>query len=74
MIGGKRHEMQVMNESDVHVFLEYVKSTRYYALFYTALFTGMKRSELLALRWSDVDLLLCQISVSRSIHRYSDSR
>lgn len=64
----KHHEMKIMSESDIHIFLEYAKSTPYYALFYTALFTGMRRSELLALRWSDVDLLLCQLSVSRTIH------
>ena len=65
----KRHDMQVMSESDIHIFLEYAKDTQYYALFYTALFTGMRRSELLALRWSDIDLLLCQISVSRTLHQ-----
>ena len=65
----KRHEMQVMSETDIHIFLEYAKSTPYYALFYTALFTGMRRSELLALRWSDVDLLLCQASVNRTLHQ-----
>lgn len=56
-----------MNESDLHLFLEYAKDTPYYALFYTALFTGMRRAELLALRWSDVDLTLCQLSVTRSM-------
>jgi integrase len=65
----QRHEMQTMNESDVHIFLEAAKATPYYGLFYLALFTGMRRSELLAFRWSDVDLLLCQLSVSRSIHQ-----
>jgi len=65
----KRHEMRVMSETDIHIFLEYAKSTPYYALFYTALFTGMRRSELLALRWSDVDLLLCQASVNRTLHQ-----
>ncbi len=44
----------------------------YYALFYTALFTGMRRSELLALRWQDMDLLLSQIYVSRSLHQLRD--
>jgi integrase len=29
----------------------------------------MRRSELLALRWSDVDLMLCQIYINRAIHR-----
>jgi len=65
----RRHEMRVMSESDIHIFLEYARVTPYYALFYLALFTGMRRSELLALRWCDVDLLLCQISVSRTLHQ-----
>jgi integrase len=64
-----RTEMKVMTEEDLNKFLEVIRPTPYYALFYTALFTGMRRSELLALRWSDVDLLLCQISVTRAMHR-----
>jgi len=65
----KRHEMQVMSEDDIHTFLEAAKSTSYYALFHMALFTGMRRSELLALRWCDVDLLLCQVYVTRTLHQ-----
>lgn len=65
----KSHEMQIMNESDIHIFLEYAKSTEYYPLFYLALFSGMRRSEILALKWSDVDLLLCQLSVSKTLHQ-----
>ena len=65
----KSHEMRVMSESDLHMFLEYARSTSYYTLFYTALFTAMRRSELLALRWSDIDLRICQISVSRTLHQ-----
>jgi integrase len=65
----KGREMRIMNESDIHIFLEYAKDTSYHALFYTALFTGMRRSELLALRWSDIDLTLCQIYINRTIHR-----
>lgn len=29
----------------------------------------MRRSELLALRWYDIDLLLCQLYVTRTLHR-----
>ncbi len=68
----ERHEMHTMSESDMHIFLEFAKSTPYYALFYTALFTGMRRSELLGLRWSDVDLTLCQLSVTRALHQLQD--
>ena len=63
----QRHEMHVMSETDLHIFLEMARNTKYYPLFYAALFTGMRRSELLALRWQDVDLLLCQLSVTRSM-------
>lgn len=68
----QHREMRTMNEADIHIFLEFAKSTPYYALFYLALFTGMRRSELLALRWCDVDLILCQLSVTRALHQLQD--
>jgi len=68
----QRQEIRTMSESDIHIFLEFAKSTPYYALFFLALFTGMRRSELLALRWSDVDLILCQLSVTRALHQLQD--
>ncbi len=70
----QRAEMHVMNEDDIQYFLEAAKSTPYYALFYLALFTGMRRSELLALRWCDVDLTLGQISVNKGLHRLHDGK
>jgi integrase len=63
-----RIEMHILNEDEIAKLLEASKMTPYFALFYTALFTGMRRSELLALRWCDIDLILCQISVSRALH------
>jgi integrase len=68
----QHYEMHTMNESDIHIFLEFAMPTPYYALFYLALFTGMRRSELLALRWSDVDMILCQLSVTRALHQLQD--
>jgi integrase len=64
----QRSEMHTMTEDDINIFLEAAKKTPYYLLFYLALFTGMRRSELLALRWCDVDLLLCQAYINRSLH------
>ena len=61
-------EMQTWDEYDITTFLEGVRQTPYFALFHTAFFTGMRRSELLALRWCDLDLLLCQAYVTRSLH------
>jgi len=53
-------------------FLESVKDTEFYPVFYTALFTGMRRSELLGVRWSDVDLNLGVISINRTLHHLAD--
>jgi integrase len=66
------NEMQTWDEEDVTRFLEVAKVSPYYALFYTALFTGMRRSELLALRWQDIDLIFSQIYVNRSLHQLKD--
>ena len=64
----QRSEMNTMSENELNAFLETAQNTPYYVLFYMALFTGMRRSELLALRWCDLDLLLCQAHVNRTIH------
>jgi integrase len=68
----QRPECHTLSEDDVHTFLEAARQTPYFALFYTALYSGMRRSELLALRWSDIDLLLCQIYVTRTLHHLRD--
>ncbi|MSQ17832.1 MAG: site-specific integrase, partial [Dehalococcoidia bacterium] len=70
----RRVEMQTWDQEEAGRFLEAAKGGPYYALFYTALYTGMRRSELLALRWADVDLILCQAYVSRSLHHLKDGR
>jgi integrase len=65
-------DIQIWDEDEIKRFLESAKGSPYYDLFYVALFTGMRRSELLALRWQDVDLILSQIYVNRSMHHLKD--
>ena len=48
-----------MTEVEINLF---ARDAEYYGLFYLALFTGLRRSEILTLRWSDVDLLLFPLS------------
>ena len=66
----RRNDMQIWDDFEVRYFLEAAKCSPYYALFHTALFTGMRRSELLALQWRDIHLH--QIYVSRSLHHLKD--
>lgn len=63
----QRPELRIINEEGILVLLEAARETPYYALFYLALFTGMRRSELLALRWPDADLLSCMLPVPFTI-------
>jgi integrase len=62
-------EMQIWDVEEVKRFLDTAMSSQYYPLFFIALYSGARRSELLALRWSDVDLLLCTMSINRCLHQ-----
>ena len=64
--------MQTWDEGDITRFFEVARGSPYFALFHAALFTGMRRSELLGLKWSDIDLILSQIYVNRSLHHLKD--
>ena len=48
--------------------LEAAQATPHYAIFYTALYTGLRRSELLGLRVRDVDLTLGVLHVVQAMH------
>ncbi len=48
-------------------FLASVGEHRLGAAFHLALVTGLRRGELLALRWSDVDLARCQLTVTQQL-------
>ena len=63
----KRREMKTMQEGDINVFLAAAKKTDYYALFFTYLYTGFRRSELLCVRWRDTDLLDMSMSINRGM-------
>lgn len=52
----ERREMQVLDVDAVQVFLEAARGTRFYALWVLDVTTGLRRGELLGLRWEDVDL------------------
>lgn len=67
-----RKEMSYWEQGDIQTFLDLARGTPYHCLFLLALYTGMRRSELLALRWTDIDFIYSQISVSRSLHQLRD--
>ncbi len=61
--------MNTLSAFEVGVLLEEAKDSYYYPVIYTAVSTGLRRNELLALRWRDLDLDLLSISVSRTLYK-----
>jgi integrase len=55
------------NISELNKFLDVARSHRLYCLFRLSAFTGARRGELLALRWTDIDGTFLTISKSRTM-------
>ena len=49
--------------------MESAQDNYYYPVIYAAVSTGLRRNELLALRWRDIDLDLLSISVSQTLYK-----
>jgi len=65
--------MQTYDEGELNQFLTVAKDSPYYELYFLALYTGMRRSELLALRWIDIDFVYSQVYVNRGMQRLKDN-
>jgi integrase len=63
----KRREMEALNVEECRRFLAVARESQCFALFAFALTTGMRPSEYLALKWSDIDWQRGTASVSRTI-------
>jgi integrase len=66
-----KKEARYWTPEEAAQFLEAIQEDRLYALFYVALGTGLRRGELLGLRWQDVDLNEGRLTVRQEIVRKS---
>lgn len=60
-------EMQALTPDQIPAFLQAAKSERLHALFILAITTGMRKGEILGLRWQDVDLAVGKVSVTQTM-------
>lgn len=71
-------EMKTWTAGEVATFLEATRGDRLYLVWYVALMTGMRRGEILGLKWRDTDLeagrlrLVRQLRVVRHVPEISD--
>jgi len=64
--------MSTLSPEEVCLLLERAQGNAFYGVIYTAISTGLRRNEILGLRWRDVDLLMTSISVSQIIDKTKD--
>ena len=65
----ERKEMQTLPVEQLASFLREAKDSGVFALYYIDLTTGLRRGELLGLKWSDIDLKKGDLRVRRQIGR-----
>jgi integrase len=59
--------MKTWTATQLRHFLEYVSADRLYSLWLTAASTGMRRSEVLGLRWEDFDPNACRVATRQVV-------
>ena len=64
-----RVTMKTLSPEEVSRFLDVARDTDYYVYFATLLYTGLRRGELLALRWRNLDLGSGKLSVVETAYR-----
>jgi integrase len=62
----RRPKMKVWSPQQLRAFLKSVKGDRLYAAWLLVITTGMRRGELLGLRWEDIDLATGQVHIRQT--------
>ena len=63
----KGREMQILSPSELGRFLARAKEEDYYEMFLLELSTGMRRGEILGLKWSDLNLTNGSLRIARQV-------
>ena len=69
----KSKEMQVLTQAEIIRFLTQAKAEGYYEMFLLELTTGMRRGEILGLKWRDLNLQSGELHISRQVVRTGKS-
>ena len=64
----KTEEIQTLSKAEIQKLLFQAKEEGYYEMFLLDLFTGLRRGELVGLRWDGLDFTTGELRVQRQIH------
>ncbi len=67
----KSREMKVLTQNEVIRFLNRAKEEGYYELFLLELGTGMRRGEILALKWGDLNFTTGELRIERQVNVFN---
>jgi len=67
-----KKELRILSEYEQEAILDALKGERLYTLFLLENYTGMRRGEILALRWQDIDWRNKVINVRQTMDRIKD--
>ncbi len=67
----EKPEIKYLSAAEAAIFLASAKDSKHFPIFFLALNTGMRRGELLGLRWQDLDLEAGQLTVKQGLVRVS---
>lgn len=65
----RKKEMLILTDNQARAFLSASKGTRFEALFWIALSTGMRQGEILGLKWTDLNWKTRKLHIQRQIQR-----
>jgi integrase len=72
--GFKTRVQPPLTLKEAHAYLEYFRNTDLDLLIYLALFTGMRRGEIIGLNWSDIDFDELTLSINRTAKETTSKR
>lgn len=73
VLPAKKHkEIQPLSIKEVNIFLESIKNDRLFALYLLEITTGMRKGEILGLKWNNIDFANKRLTIQQSLCNVRD--
>lgn len=69
-----KKEIRIYSDEEISRILKFAAGSKYYLAILIAVSTGMRKSEILALNWEDIDIANKSISVTKTLQKTEDRK